>query len=106
MNHNEDDYVQPIGGRMPILMACDDGEPGVDWLALAPVGMSLADARSEFDKAFVKAVRADGESIQSYLEAVGFTVHDVAMWYEQQDGYDEWCDDDDGDELDDDDDTE
>ena len=65
-------------------------------------------ARSEFGKAFVKAVRADGESIQNYLEAVGFTFHGVAMWYEQEDGYDEWGDgqDDLDDESDDDDDSE
>jgi hypothetical protein len=108
MIHNEDGCVEPVGGRMPIVMACADDEPGVDCLALAPVGMSLAEARIEFGKAFVKAVRADGESIQDYLEAVGFTFHDVAMWYEQEDGYDEWGDgqDDLDDESDDDDDSE
>ncbi len=104
MTHDHDEYVEPVGGRMPIVMACDDGEPGVDCLALAPVGMSLADARSEFYKAFVEAIQPNGMALETSLEAVGFTFHEVAMWYEQQDGYDEWGDgeDDYDDESDDD----
>jgi len=86
MIHKEDKYVQPVGGRIPIVMAYDEDEPDVDYLALAPVGMSLADARSEFEKAFIHASRDKDVAWMDELEALGFTFHNVAMWYEHQDG--------------------
>lgn len=81
-----------IDGRMPILVTDWDKAAYIHFLAMAPAGMSLPDAKRAITEAFSAARREDEdtwsyEDVREILAAAGFVCHDVAVWEENSDGY-------------------
>lgn len=80
--------VDPINGRVPVLVTDYDDDAHVHFLALAPAGVSVEDARKSITDAYSLA-REENEDEWNYgdvkeiLAAQGFDCHAVAVWEEQ-----------------------
>lgn len=86
-----DEYVKPLDGRYPVLITDDDGDAHIHALVLAPVGMSLEQARQSVTTAFTEATDANPEEwnyddITDILTKRGFNCVSVSVWEEQRDG--------------------
>lgn len=86
-----DDYVKPVNGRMPVLVTDQDKrEAHIHFLALAPIGMSLIDAREAVTKTFRDVVKDcddwNYEDVRGGLTAAGFECHGLPVWEEATDG--------------------
>lgn len=86
----KDEYVETIDQRYPILVTDFDKGVFVHFLALAPVGMSLIDARAAVTSAFGEARDAgddwDYGDVRDSLVEAGFRCVSVAVWEEGSDG--------------------
>ncbi len=79
----DEKYITPINGRLPIVVADGDGDAYIHFLALAPEGVSLEDARAMIEVALSEAQAAgetDGDvspdwdygDVKERLKAKGF----------------------------------
>lgn len=89
---HKDRYITPINGRIPVLIADDDGDAHLHGIVLAPPGMNLQEARQAITDAFVEVRREDPEGwnydeLEVKLRARGFERYAVSVWEERQDGY-------------------
>lgn len=87
----DDKFVTPLNGRIPILLSDDDGDSHIHALCLAPEGMSLENGRKAITDAFQSARKEEDwnyDDITDILTKQGFQCVTVALWIEEDDGWD------------------
>ena len=81
----KDEYVTPINGRVPILVADGDGDAYLHFLGLAPAGMTLEGGQAEIAQMVLAAQTADPDEwnyseIEERMKAAGWEIYHIGVF--------------------------